>query len=323
MKRVLITGASGFVGANLCRRALRDGHEVHLLLREGFAPWRLVEVMDRVRIHTADLRDGEATARAVAEARPERVFHLAAYGAYSSQIDLRRMAETHVIGTANLVEACLAAGFESFVHAGSSSEYGFTDHPPSEDERIDPNSPYAVTKAAATHYCRYASRRAKAPITTLRLYSVYGPWEEPTRLMPTLMLNGLGGTLPPLVNPDVARDFVHVDDVVEAFVLAAEDPAGQLGAVYNVGTGVQTTIRQTVELACRLLRIAAPPRWGSMENRSWDTGTWVADARLIRDKLGWAPRIDLESGFRAMASWLRDTPSVAGEYRRRSAAPAR
>lgn len=323
MKRVLITGASGFVGANLCRRAVRDGHEVHLLLRDGFAPWRLVEVMDRVRIHAADLRDAEATARAVAEARPERVFHLAAYGAYSSQTDIRRMAETHVVGTANLVEACLAAGVESLVHAGSSSEYGFTGHAPSEGERIDPNSPYAVTKAAATHYCRYASRRAKTPITTLRLYSVYGPWEEPTRLIPTLILKGLAGALPPLVNPDVARDFVHVDDVVEAFVLAAEDPSRALGAVYNVGTGVQTTIRQAVELARRVFRIAAPPRWGSMENRPWDTGTWVADARLIRERLGWSPRLDLESGFRAMAAWLRDTPAVAGEYRRRAAEPPR
>lgn len=319
MTRVLITGASGFVGSNLCRRLVRDGDEVHLFLRRGFKPWRLAGVMDDVRIHEVDLRDGDAVARAVGEAKPDRVFHLAAYGAYSSQTDPRRMAETHVVGIANLVEACLKTGVGSFVNAGSSSEYGFKDHAPAEDERIDPNSYYAVTKAAAALYCRYASRRENVPITTLRLYSVYGPWEEPTRLMPTLMLNCMEGALPPLVNPDVARDYVHVDDVVEAFLLAAGAPANEPGAVYNVGTGVQTTIRQVVEIARRVFGVTAAPRWGAMENRIWDTGIWVADARLIREKLGWKPRYAFEPGFRAMAEWLRDTPGVREEYRARAA----
>jgi len=319
MARVLITGASGFVGSNLCRRLLAGGHALHLVLREGFKAWRIADILDRVRVHQADLRDAGAVGRAVREARPERIFHLAAYGAYSSQTDPLRMVQTHVAGTVNLVEACLRVGFGAFVHAGSSSEYGFKDHAPAEDEALDPNSCYAVTKAAATHYCRYVARRERASITTLRLYSVYGPWEEPTRFIPTLILRGMEGTLPPLVDPETARDYVHVDDVVEAFLLAAEAPAAEPGAVYNVGTGVQTTIREAVEIARRVFGIADPPRWGSMTNRIWDTGTWVADARRIHAALGWAPWRAFEDGFRATADWFGKNPSIAEEYRRRAA----
>jgi dolichol-phosphate mannosyltransferase len=266
-----------------------------------------------------DLRDAAAVGRAVREARPERIFHLAAYGAYSSQTDPLRMVHTHVAGTVNLVEACLRVGFGAFVHAGSSSEYGFKDHAPAEDEALDPNSCYAVTKAAATHYCRYVARREGASIATLRLYSVYGPWEEPTRFIPTLILRGMEGTLPPLVDPEIARDYVHVEDVVEAFLLAAETLSAEPGAVYNVGTGVQTTIREAVEVARGVFGIADPPRWGSMANRIWDTGTWLADARRIRATLGWTPRYAFEDGFRATADWFTANPAIAEEYRRRAA----
>src|SRR5262249_24369371 len=151
------------------------------------------------RLHEAPLEDPAAVVRRV---RPEWVFHLAAHGAYSSQTDVRQILQTNVLGTAALVEACLETGFEAFVDTGSSSEYGFTDHAPAEDEAPEPNSHYAVAKASATLFCRHTARSRHVHIPTLRLYSVYGPWEEPTRLIPTLLVRGLDGTLPPLVDPD-------------------------------------------------------------------------------------------------------------------------
>ena len=126
----------------------------------------------------------------------------------------------------------------------SSSEYGLKDHAPHEDEPLEPNSPYAAAKAEAT---AHALERGAV---VLRLYSAYGPWEEPSRFVPTLLAHALAGRLPPLVSPDVARDFVHVDDVCAAFVLGAGAPAGR---VYNVGSGRQTTVAEVVELARRLL----------------------------------------------------------------------
>jgi len=98
---------------------------------------------------------------------------------------------------------------------------------------------------------------------------------------------------------------VYVDDVVEAYVLAAEHRGQEPGAVYNVGTGVRTTLREIVELTRRLLEVAAEPAWGTLSGRIWDTDVWVSDSRKIRRELGWQPRVTLEDGLRRFADWLR------------------
>lgn len=306
MKRVIITGATGFVGANLTRRLLQDGHEVHLLLRAAHNPWRIESIRDDVVLHEVDLADATALKRVVANIRPEWVFHLSAHGAYSHQTDLPQMVQTNIISTMNLVTACLATGFEAFVNTGSSSEYGFKDHAPNEKEWLEPNSHYAWTKASSTLFCRYTAQSLNVHLPTLRLYSVYGPFEEPSRLMPRLIVNGLAGKLPPMANPNIARDYVYVDDVNDAYVLAASQPGQEVGAVYNVGTGVQTSLREVVDVARRVMDIAIEPEWGSMPNRAWDTNAWVSNNSEIRRALDWQPRFEFEAGFREMVNWFRE-----------------
>jgi UDP-glucose 4-epimerase len=315
MKRVLITGGTGFVGANLARRLLGDGHAVHLLVGAGHRTWRLAGVLAEVVRHEADLRDAGAVQRAVAAVRPDWVFHLAAHGAYSWQTDARAIVATNVLGTVHLVEACRQTGFEVLVNTGSSSEYGWKDHAPAEDEGLEPNSAYAVAKASATLFCRQAARAARLNIPTLRLYSVYGPYEEPNRFLPALVVHGLEGTYPPLADPDVARDYVHVDDVVDAYLRLAGNPPADPGAVYNLGTGVQTTLCQAVEAAAGLFRYRGEPAWGSMPNRGWDTTVWVADARKARRELGWEPRFTLADGLRAFRAWFEAHPELLAHYR--------
>ena len=123
--------------------------------------------------------DREGLERALKQARPDWIFHLAAYGAYPQQHDFSRMVMTNFHGTGHLLAAAESAGFDALVHAGTSSEYGYKDHAPSEEEIVEPNSPYAVSKSAATELCRMTARRTGLPIRTLRLYSAYGPYEEP------------------------------------------------------------------------------------------------------------------------------------------------
>jgi len=240
--------------------------------------------------------------------KPDWIFHLAAHGAYSHQTDLIRMIGTNLSGTASLLEACRLTGFSAFVQAGSSSEYGYQDHPPSETERPEPNSPYAVTKLAATTYSRYLAGKYRLPVRILRLYSIYGPYEEPTRLMPTLVVRALEGHLPPLVNPDIARDFVYVDDASEAFWQVARSTDLSPGEILNVGSGRQTTMHELVALACELFRITEKPCWGSMADRGWDTTCWVSDPRKITNLLPWKARTSLRDGLLNFADWFRANP---------------
>jgi nucleoside-diphosphate-sugar epimerase len=314
VKRVILTGATGFIGANLARRLVTDGHEVWLFLRPGCSLWRIEDIRHDLRIVDLDLQDEANVTAAVRQVQPDWIFNLAAHGAYPWQSDLRSMLTTNVLGTVHLLEAAVATGFEAFVHTGTSSEYGVKDHSPSEVEWLEPNSHYAVTKASATLFCRHTGQTTGLGVRTLRLYSVYGPWEEPTRLMPTLVMRGLVGELPSLVSPRTARDYIYVADVVDACIAAAGVPDQEPGAVYNVGTGRQTSLREVVELVRAEMGIAVEPAWETMAPRSWDTDVWVANTALIQAQLGWQPRHDLRDGFRLLVGWLRDQHEIQEFY---------
>jgi nucleoside-diphosphate-sugar epimerase len=225
-----------------------------------------------------------------------------------------QMVRTNITGTINLVTACLRAGTEALVSAGSSSEYGVKRLPPSEEDLLVPNSHYAWTKAAATHFCRYMATQSEVHLPVLRLYSVYGPYEEPGRLIPTMVARGLRGHLPPLVSPEIARDFVYVDDVVSAFILAAQIRTDERGPVYNVGTGTETTLREVVDIALRCMSISDLPLWGAMAARQWDSTTWVSDSSKICRELGWRPGFTFEEGFARVVDWLRSNPELHKRY---------
>jgi nucleoside-diphosphate-sugar epimerase len=315
MKRVLITGGSGFVGANLARRLLRNGYELHLLLRPQHQAWRLAGITGQFSSHLIDIKDREAVARCVREIRPEWVFHLSAYGAYSAQTGIERMISTNLTGTVALLDACAEVGVAAFVHAGSSSEYGYKDHAVREDEVIHPNSQYAITKAAATHYCQLVAAQQGIHACTARLYSIYGPYEEPTRLIPTLIIHGLRGALPPLASPQIGRDFVYVDDAVEAMLRIAM--AGRAGEVYNVCTGVQSTLSSVVQAARRLMNIPAEPVWTSMAARSWDTSVWVGSPELAASEIGWRAQVAFCSGMEHTVAWMQENPALRTFYEER------
>ena len=153
-------------------------------------------------------------------------------------------------------------------------------------------------------FCRQTAHAYKVHLPTLRLYSAFGPFEEPGRLLPTLILHGMKGRLPALADPNVARDFIYVDDVVEAYLLAARIRGADFGAVYNVGSGIQTTLRELVEAARKALNIAAEPAWNTMPNRKWDANVWVGNIRKIQSELGWKPRHAVADGIQRMREWF-------------------
>ena len=305
-RRALVTGAAGFVGANLVRRLAADGHNVVAVGVPGGDDWRL-DGVEGVEKRHADLTEAGAPSELLSSVEPEWVFHLAAHGAYSWQRDSHRIIATNSLATQALLEAAVACGAEAFVLAGTSSEYGYKDHPPAESEAVEPNSVYAASKAAATMLAMHAAAESDLAVSVLRLYSAYGPWEDPRRLIPRLVALGLDGRLPDLVDPSTARDFVAVDDAVEAFTLAAARDGGG-GAIYNVGTGRQTTLGEVVELVRDVLGVEEEPRWGSAAARDWDTTTWVSDPSLIAAELGWRAETSLRDGLAAMAEWLRAAP---------------
>lgn len=298
----LLTGGAGFVGSRVAQRVASDGVDVHLLLRPGTDPWRIRELAPLVRTHSADLLDEAAVSRIVAQVNPEAVVHLATYGGYPAQTDADRILRTNILGFWNLLRACEGSRCELVVNAGSSSEYGFKDHPTRETELLEPNSYYAVSKAATTLLGQYVSRAGGLALATLRLYSVYGPYEEPTRLIPTAIRRALANEPLVAVDPETGRDFVFIDDVVRAFT-SWDRLRALKGDAINIGSGVQSTVGKALEAVLRLTQSKSKVEWNRMPARIWDAKTWVSDISEARAKLGWSPAVSFEEGLQRTIEW--------------------
>jgi nucleoside-diphosphate-sugar epimerase len=303
---VLVTGAAGFLGANLVRALLAEGATVHALLRPGGNPWRLAALRDTVECHVADVADAAAVADRVREIAPRLVFHLASKGGHPADRASRLAAlRTDVQGTAAVLESLERLSSTRMVHVGSSLEYGSRRVPLREDDVLAPTTARGASKAAAALLCLQRARGEGLPVTVVRPFSVYGPWESRHRLVPTLLTAAIEDRSVDLTGPGIRRDFVHVADVVEGCLLAAlaKDVCGE---AINLGTGVQHSNEEVVaaveEAAGRRLSV----RPGALQPRPADTGHWVADTTHARELLGWTARHTLRTGIRDSYAWFRD-----------------
>jgi polyisoprenyl-phosphate glycosyltransferase len=300
---ILVTGASGFVGANLFKKLYDVRDDVYAIVH-GDKGWRLREVPDEQTIEV-DLNDYVLTRHLVDSSSPQTVFHCAAYGAYSFEDDATLIYQTNFQSAVNLVDRLASRPFTAFISAGSSSEYGTNCTAPPEDSLCEPNSPYAVSKVAVANYLHYMGKQQGFPAVNLRLYSVYGPLEDTSRLLPTLLREASAGNLPPLVDPRTSRDFVYVDDVCEAFVLAATRMhPGLHGESINIGTGVKTTIGDLAELTREAFHLEAEPQFDTMEGRVWDLPDWYSDPSKALQEIGWSARTTLKDGLVSMSKWV-------------------
>ncbi len=301
---ILVFGASGFIGCNLFLHLRSIRSDVYAVTHNPRSAWRLrLAEVDSSQILYCDITYRNSVRDLFATVKPGTIFDLSAYGAYARQDDVSLIYNTNVLGCVNILEECTAETV--YVHGGSSSEYGRNCSGPSETDRLLPNSHYSISKVAASHMVDYYAKARSIPSVNLRLFSIYGPWEEPDRLIPRLVENGRHGTLPPLVNPSISRDFVYVDDCVEALVRAANLATSDhvKGRSINIGTGVKTTIQDAVEIVRSELKISVTPEWGSMQNRHWDESDWYGNYDLAQELLGWKPRTEVAEGFRRTIAW--------------------
>jgi dolichol-phosphate mannosyltransferase len=300
---ILVLGAGGFIGANLYHAIAAGRSDVVAVVRseEG---WRLAEVPDD-KVMAADLTDPVAVKALVETTRPRTVFNCTSYGAYSFERGEAATYASNVMAVVHLVAALRDTGLAAFVHAGSSSEYGTNCSAPPEDAPCVPNSEYAASKLAATEFLRYEGKQRGFPCVTLRLYAIYGPLEDTSRLIPNLLRAALAGGYPPLVDPQTSRDFLHVEDTCRAFIQAAARMGPDLrGEVFNIGSGQCTTIADLAVLARDTFKLATEPTFGTMANRSWDLPRWFACVDRARQGLGWEPAISLVDGLRQTARWV-------------------
>ncbi len=302
---IAVFGAGGFIGANLLRTILEVRDDCFGITHQKFIPWRLSGISAKNIIY-ADLKLPSTVSGIFDKFNFKTIFNFAAYGGYSKQDDTDLIYKINLLGAVDLLEIAARQGFSAYVHAGSSSEYGFNASAPKESAELMPNSHYSVSKIATASLMRYLGRTKELPVINLRIYSAYGPYEEPDRLIPVILKCGMEGKYPSLVDPDISRDFIYVQDVVEAAVLAATLGVKKLpGGSLNIATGKKTTIREVARLIKEIFNLKVEPKWGTMPNRSWDIRDWYGDPAYAKEILGWQAKTSLKDGLIKTIDWVK------------------
>ena len=303
---ILIFGASGFIGVNLVKSIFEYRNDCFAITHNPRNAWRLRLLnIPSENILFCDISNQTSVKNIFNEVKPKTIFNLSAYGAYSKQDNINLIYQTNILGTLNILENC--SDVNVYIHAGSSSEYGLNSKSPSESDRLDPNSHYAVSKVSTSYLINYYAKFKNLLCANLRLYSIYGPWEEPDRLIPKLVECGFENAYPPLVNPDTTRDFVYIDDCVEAFIDTANNITFQnSGKSINIGSGTKTTLSELVAIIQKTFNIDHEPNWGNMKNRAWDTNEWYGNYNTAEEVIFWKPKTSLQVGLMKYKNWQNE-----------------
>ncbi|HVS61899.1 MAG TPA: SDR family NAD(P)-dependent oxidoreductase [Thermoanaerobaculia bacterium] len=295
-ERVLVTGASGFIGRHLCARLVAAGARVFAVNRGGGAKEADDPLAPAPRWRSADLSDREEVRGTMAWARPDRVVHLASLVKGSRDRELvSAMFRANVESTLHLLEAATELECRRFVQIGSLEE-------PERGEVA--SSPYAASKAAASLYAQLFARLYGLPVALARVFMVYGPGpQDRAKLVPYVVGELLAGRQPRLSSGRRPVDWIYVEDVVDGLCRMLVEP-GAVGERLDLGSGELVTVREVVE---RLVGLVAPgiePELGALPDRPSEV-VRKADVERTAQQIGWRPRVGLDEGLRRTVEGLR------------------
>jgi nucleoside-diphosphate-sugar epimerase len=290
-RRVLVTGASGFIGTHLTARLLAEGAEVHGISRSERATAGM-------RWVTTDMTDAQGLAAAVAGIRPDVVFHLASHVTGSRDVEaVLPTLNDNLVGAVNLLLAASTAGCRRVILTGSLEEPG------GEEPEPDPVSPYAAAKFAASAYGRMFHRLYGLAVVNLRVFMVYGPGQQDERRLVPYVITSLLRNSPPRLSSGAREvDWVYVDDVVDAFLAAAVSD-GAAGETLDVGSGALVTVRGLVEQIVHVMEPGVNPEFGALPDRAAER-VRVADVGRTTRLTGWSPKTPLDEGIASTIEWF-------------------
>ena len=297
-KRIVVIGASGFVGAGIFEYLLKNKYDVYGIGRKS-KPWRLEAELTSRYFNTRE----ENLNQILNKIKPNVVINLAASGAYSFQKNFENMLNSNLKMLDEIAQWVIENN-ALLIHTGSSSEYGSNSAGPTELSVAKPNSLYSITKLAGTHLLDYYSAIGLKSIV-LRLYSVYGPKEDPSRLIPAVVRGLTVGIWPSFTDPRISRDFIYLDDVSQLIIKILNSPitdSSELFEIYNVGSGSSTTIGDLKNLLITEFKMPSQEN-NIYPKREWDVENWFGNIEKVSKAFNWLPKTDLKEGLLKMKNW--------------------
>lgn len=303
MKTAVVAGGAGFIGSHLSRELERSGWSVHVLARATTTTWRLRALGVRACTHRLDFSKTDLIIGLLDSIRPTAVFDLTNPPRSLTDGGDIASAEANALRTTTaLVSASAATAARRIVHFGSSLEYANRDGPTDEHTPLEPATAAGAMKRVCSEAAMAMGRELGVEVTVLRPFYVYGPLQDRSKLVPTLVRGALEGRPVQLTPPGFAHDFVFVGDVVEATLRAAESSEGAYEA-FNIGSARQCTNEEVAGLVETLVGKKLLVLDTSLEPRPHDRKIWIADTTKARRILGWKPRWRLEDGIAEVFRW--------------------
>ncbi len=299
-EKVFITGANGFIGANLTKFLVSKNYHVSVLVRKKSNLWRLNKIINDIKIYKSDITNKNELKKIIIKINPDYIIHLASYGNSSNENNFKKIIDVDILGLINLLLASETINYKKLVICGSSSEYGFKNKPMKETDYLEPNSYYSAAKGSATLLAQSYAIKENKQIVVLRPFSVYGPFEENNRFIPVIIKKALKKEKILVTKESVKRDFIFIDDIVNAFYKAMKTKLNY-GEIINIGTGKQCSNKQIVKKLEKILKIKL--KIGIFPKRAWDTNNWVSDNSKAKKLLKWTPKYSLEQGLKKTIKW--------------------
>jgi len=310
-KKVLVTGAGGFIGSHLTEALLKAGAHVRVFIRynsrDGRGNLEDLEpsLLGQLEIVAGDLRDADAIDRAV-KGR-DVVFHLAALvGIPYSYQNPREVVETNVLGTFNVLISARDHEVERVICTSTSEVYGSALYVPIDEKHpLQGQSPYSASKIGADKIAESFYASYNLPVVTIRPFNCYGPRQSARAIIPTLITQALASKEVKLGNLEAKRDFTFVEDTVAGFLAAAIEPKA-IGKVINVGSGQEISIGELAELVLKTTQSSAklvidPQRIRPSKS---EVNRLLADNRLAKEILGWEPKVSFAEGIYRTVAWI-------------------
>lgn len=312
-KKVLVTGAGGFIGSHLCEMLINNGANVRAFVRYnsrgdgGLLRQLEPKALSQIEVISGDLRDEDAVRKAVSGS--EFVFHLGALISIPySYLHPSEVAATNILGTLNTLLACRDFGVQRLIHTSTSEVYGTARITPiNENHPLQGQSPYSASKIGAdklaeSFYCAYG-----LPVITVRPFNTYGPRQSARAVIPTIITQALTCDEIKLGNLNSTRDFTFVSDTVNGFLCAALSAEGA-GDVFNLGTGEEISIGELVKKILTILDNKIPI---SVDNQRLRPGKsevmqLISDNNKAREILEWQPKVSLDSGLAHTIQWIQN-----------------
>ena len=302
---IFVTGGTGFIGSHLCRRLLGEGASVSVLAQKHFSIDLIRDISDKIKIYHANITDLHSLQDILKESRPNLIFHFAANVNVGRGLELiKSLIDTNVLGTINMLYASREAeSVKKFVFLGTSDVYGTGEPPYSENNpAANPVSSYGASKAAAELFCRQLAEEYKIPWVVLRPFIVYGGGQTPNMFIPKMILSVLSGKKFPMTGGEQTRDFLYVEDFVDACIKAGLRKEAE-GETINIASGKETPIADVAKSVMSLLDNTEYIHLGALpyrENERWHVKADISKAGRL---LGWKPETALKEGLKKTIHW--------------------